>query len=124
MELDRISSNEAIHLIKAELFRTLGHPLRVRILEILRDGEQSVGALQAALDDNGAASQHLTVLRRQGLVASRKEGTSVFYSVKDARTFQLLETARQLLSARVEETAALLEGLVDAAPVGGAGPQR
>lgn len=116
--------NQAIHLIKAELFRTLGHPLRVRILEILRDGEQSVGALQAALDDHGAASQHLTVLRRQSLVSSRKEGTSVFYSVKDARTFQLLEIARQLLTARFEETAALLEGLADAAPAGQLGTRR
>lgn len=110
-------ASNAIHLVKADLFRTLGHPVRVRILELLQDGERSVGDLQAALNlDSGGASQHLTVLRRQGLLEGRKEGTSVFYSVKDARTFQLLETARQLLSARFEETQALLEGL--GAPVG------
>ena len=115
------SSGGAIHLAKAEFFRTLGHPIRVRIVELLRDGERSVGDLQSALKlDSGGASQHLAVLRREGVLARRKEGTSVFYSVKDVGTFQLLETARQILSARFEETQALLEGLAaPAAPLRG-----
>lgn len=122
MEANLEQTSNAIHLVKAELFRTLGHPIRVRILELLRDGERSVGDLQAALNlDSGGASQHLTVLRRQGLLEGRKEGTSVFYSVKDARTFQLLETARQILSARFEETQALLKDLaIPVAPRRGA----
>lgn len=84
----------------------------MRIVELLRDGERSVRDLQSALElDSGGASQHLMVLRREGLLERRKEGTSVFYSVKDVRTFQLVAMARQILSTRFEETQALLEGL-------------
>lgn len=105
-----------IHQIKAEFFRTLGHPARVRILELLRDGELSVGELQAELGiDSSGASQHLAAMRRQGLLESRREGTSVFYRVRDPRVFQLLETARQLIGSHLEETQALLE-LDDSAP--------
>ena len=98
--------------LKAELFRALGHPLRLRVLEELLRGERSVGELQAALGpDRGGASQHLSALRRQGLLESRKEGTSVLYRVKDPRTFQLLEVARQILGAELEETQSLLADL-------------
>src|SRR5260221_8867542 len=65
-----------VHEVKANLFRVLGHPARVRILELLREEELSVGALQVALDlDSGGTSQHLAALRRIGLVESRREGT-------------------------------------------------
>lgn len=106
-----------IHQVKADFFRTLGHPVRVRILELLLYGEQTVGALQAALRlDSSGTSQHLSVLRRQGVLESRREGTNVYYRVKDARTFQLLDVARQVLSAHLEETHALLGHLTAAAP--------
>ena len=96
-----------IHRVKAEFFRTLGHPVRVRILELLRDGE-----LQHQLDlDSSGTSQHLGALRKQGVLESRRDGTSVHYRVKDPRTFQLLEVARQILSAHLEETTAILGDL-------------
>ena len=67
-----------IYVAKAEFFRVLGHPARVRILELLREGEHSVGELQVALGlDSSGTSQHLGVLRRQGILESRREGTSV-----------------------------------------------
>jgi ArsR family transcriptional regulator len=108
-----------IYRLKAEFFRLLGHPARVRILELLRDGERSVGDLQAALGlDSSGTSQHLTAMRRQGLLESRRVGTSVYYSVKDPRMFQLLEIARQVLTGRLEETRELLGDLAGvAAPV-------
>lgn len=106
---------QPIHRIKAEFFRVLGHPVRVRILELLRDGERSVGDLQAALEiDSSGTSQHLGALRKQGLLDSRREGTSVFYRVKDPRTFQLLEVARQILTGHFEDTQALLGELAQA----------
>lgn len=108
----RMSGEDAapIYQLKAELFRMLGHPARVRILELLRAGEQSVGDLQAALElDSSGTSQHLTAMRRQGLLVSRKAGKSVFYGVKDPRIFQVLESARQVLTAHLEETSALLD---------------
>jgi DNA-binding transcriptional ArsR family regulator len=99
-----------VHVAKANLFRTLGHPARVHILELLRGGEHSVGALQEALGlDSGGTSQHLAALRRIGLVESRREGTSVFYRVSDQEVFSLLEAGRELVLHAVEEQHALLE---------------
>jgi DNA-binding transcriptional ArsR family regulator len=104
-----IAPSLPIYKLKAELFRTLGHPVRVRILELLRDGERTVGDLQAALGlDSSGTSQNLSALRRQGLVDNRREGTSVYYRIKDPRTLHLLEVARQILTSALEETQALL----------------
>ena len=101
-----------LYVTKASLFRTLGHPARVRILELLRDGEHAVGALQEALDlDSGGTSQHLAALRRIGLVESRREGTSVFYRAADRRVFDLLDTGRELIARSLAEQQELLEEL-------------
>ena len=101
-----------LYVTKATLFRTLGHPARVRILELLRDGEHSVGALQEALGlDSGGTSQHLAALRRIGLVESRKEGTSVFYRVADPRVLDLLDIGRALIARSLQEQQVLLEEL-------------
>ena len=101
-----------MHDVKANLFRVLGHPARVLILELLREGERSVGALQAELDlDSGGTSQHLAALRRIGLVESRREGTSVYYRVADERVFDLLEAGRSIISRQLAEQQAILQDL-------------
>jgi DNA-binding transcriptional ArsR family regulator len=101
-----------IHEAKAGLFRVLGHPARVRILELLRDGERSVGALQAELGlDSGGASQHLAALRRIGLVQSRRDGTSVYYRVDDERVFDLLAAGRGIIARRLAEQQSILDDL-------------
>jgi len=101
-----------LYVTKAALFRTLGHPARVRILELLRDGEHSVGALQEALDlDSGGTSQHLAALRRIGVVGSRKEGTSVYYRASDPQVFELLDVGRALIARSLQEQQELLEEL-------------
>lgn len=103
---------QPVHEVKADLFRVLGHPARVRILELLREGERSVGALQAELGlDSGGTSQHLAALRRIGLVEARREGTSVFYRVGDRRVFELLEAARAIITRRLAEQRSILEDL-------------
>ncbi len=110
-----------IHRIKAEFFRTLGHPARVRVLELLRDGEMemTVGDLQAELGiDSSGTSQHLSAMRKQGILEARKEGTSVFYKVRDPRVFQLLESARQVIGSHLEEANALLGELGESPPGG------
>ena len=101
-----------VHEAKATLFRVLGHPARVRILELLREGERSVGALQAELElDSGGTSQHLAALRRIGLVASRREGTSVYYRVEDEGVFDLLAAGRSIISRRLATEQSLLHEL-------------
>jgi ArsR family transcriptional regulator len=106
-----------IYVLKSDFFRVLGHPTRVRILELLRDGERFVGELQEALAlDSSGTSQHLGALRRQGLLESRREGTSVYYRVRDPRMFQLLEVARQILTSNLTDAQSLLAGLQAGAP--------
>src|SRR5437660_8570644 len=106
------SKTGSVHEVKANLFRVLGHPARVRILELLREGERSVGALQAELElDSGGTSQHLAALRRIGLVGSRREGTSVYYRVADDEAFVLLAAGRAIISRRLAEQQSLLEDL-------------
>ena len=101
-----------IHEVKANLFRVLGHPARVRILELLRDGERSVGSLQAELGlDSGGTSQHLAALRRIGLVDSRREGTSVYYRVDDPRVFDLLAAGRAIIGRQLAEQQSILHDL-------------
>jgi DNA-binding transcriptional ArsR family regulator len=103
---------DPIYVVKADFFRILGHPARVRILELLRDGERAVGDLQEQLQlDSSGTSQHLAALRRQGLLDTRREGTSVYYRVRDPRMFQLLEVARQVLTASIAHNQELLDSL-------------
>lgn len=103
-----------VYALKADFFRVLGHPARVRVLQLLRGGELSVGALQEALElDSSGTSQHLGALRKQGLVTSRKEGTSVYYRVADPRTLELLELAKQIIATTLEHNMTLLDDLAE-----------
>lgn len=104
--------------VNAEFFRALGHPARVCVLEQLRaNQEMSVRDLEAALQiESGGASQHLSAMRRHGLLAARRQGTSVFYRVADPRTFRLLGIARQILTTHFRYTQTLLVDLNYAGP--------
>lgn len=101
-----------IYQVKAEFFKTLGHPARIRILEVLRDGERPVNELIPEVGiEPSHLSQQLAVLRRANLVRSRKDGSSVLYSVSEPRVFQLLEVAKAILTSSLTETRELLEEL-------------
>src|SRR4051794_28251692 len=102
--------SEALRSFKAELFKALGHPTRIRILEILRGGEASVSELQASLDvDAPSVSQQLAVLRARRLVETRKAGSNVFYRVRDPQVWQILDAGRELFLSYLEELRAGLE---------------
>jgi ArsR family transcriptional regulator len=102
-----------VHEVKANLFRVLGHPARVRILELLRDdGEHSVGALQLALGlSDGNTSQHLAALRRIGVVESRRQGTTIYYRVENTRVFDLLAAGRDIIAAQITGQQSMLRDL-------------
>ena len=103
---------EPIYQIKAEFFKVLGHPARIRILELLRGGERSVGQLVPDVGlEPSHLSQQLGVLRRANILAGRKEGAAVFYSVVDPRIFQLLEIARAILTSTLAGSSQLLAQL-------------
>src|SRR5690606_20835784 len=98
--------------IKAELFKALAHPLRVRALELLVMGERSVGDLASALDvDLSHLSQQLAVLRRAEVVETRREGNTIFYSVPNPGIAALLTTARQLIVSSLQNSSSLLASL-------------
>lgn len=98
--------------IKADLFRSLGHPARIRILESLAGGERSVGELQPLVGIEAShLSQQLGVLRRAGLVAGRKEGSMVHYRIVDPDLTDLLAVAKRLLITSLSRTQGLLAGL-------------
>jgi ArsR family transcriptional regulator len=104
--------SDPVYVTKAQLFRVLGHPVRIRILELLSDGERTVGDLQAELElDSSGTSQHLGALRQLGLLEARREGTSVYYRIKDPRVSELLAVARQILTSALSDSHALLSEL-------------
>ena len=110
-DLDR-ARDTPIYKIKAEFFKTLGHPARIRVLEVLREGERSVSDLVPEVGlEASHLSQQLAVLRRANLVQTRKEGTSVVYSVGNPMIFELLDVARRILTSSLVDTRALLEEL-------------
>jgi ArsR family transcriptional regulator len=103
---------------KAELFKALAHPIRVRVLEVLVDGARPVGELAELLDvEMSHLSQQLGVLRRAQVVVSRRERSTVYYSLRDPRMSQLLVTAKQLLATGLRESQALLVDLEQASEV-------
>ena len=86
-----------LSLITSEFFKSLAHPMRIRILEALRGGEVGVNDLSARLGvEQSTLSQQLSVLRKSNIVTGRKDGLNVYYSVSDPAIFRLLEEARQI----------------------------
>jgi DNA-binding transcriptional ArsR family regulator len=100
---------DPVYAVKAQMFKVLGHPVRIRILELLTDGEMTVGDLQRELQlDSSGTSQHLAALRQQGILESRRAGTSVYYRLRDPRVSQLLAVAKQILTSALTDSHALL----------------
>ncbi|HET9490976.1 MAG TPA: metalloregulator ArsR/SmtB family transcription factor [Methylomirabilota bacterium] len=97
---------------KADFFKALAHPLRIRLLELLRAREHSVQELQAALGlDQSTVSQQLAVLRAKNVVGARKERTTVRYAVRDPLVGDLLDVARRIFNNQLTGTRTLLREL-------------
>jgi ArsR family transcriptional regulator len=103
-----------LYQAKAELFRTLGHPIRIRVLELLQDGPKVVRDLLADLDiEPSSLSQQLAVLRRAGVVSSSRDGANVVYALAASDVAELLAAARRLLADILNDRDALLAELQD-----------
>ncbi|MBG0832487.1 winged helix-turn-helix transcriptional regulator [Planomonospora sp. ID67723] len=88
-----------LYQAKAEFFRTLGHPVRIRVLELLRDGPLPVRDLLAKIDvEASSLSQQLAVLRRAGVVTATREGATVVYALSTPDMADLLDSARWILT--------------------------
>lgn len=101
-----------LQTFKARFFRALAHPTRIRILEILVRGERTVQELQTALSiDQPLVSQQLAVLRNQGIVSARRDGTSVHYALRDPLVGALLDVARRIFNNHLDNSQGLLREL-------------
>jgi|BarGraIncu00222A_1022003.scaffolds.fasta_scaffold40250_1 ArsR family transcriptional regulator len=106
-----------LYQLKAEFFKTLGHPARIRVLELLGQREHAVSELLPVVGVEATnLSQHLAVLRRAGLVVTRKDGAAVYYSLTSPRVAELLAVARGILTEVLSEQVGLLADL--RAPLG------
>ena len=102
----------ALRRFKAEVFQALAHPTRIHIAECLQDGELPVSVLLERVGIEPAnLSQHLAVLRSKGLVVNRKEGTQVFYALRDPLLSEVLGNMRRYFQAHVQEALRILEEL-------------
>ena len=88
-----------LYQAKAEFFRMLGHPVRIRVLELLQDGPMPVRDLLAAIEvEPSSLSQQLAVLRRFGIVTATREGTTVIYALAGGDVADLMRAARRILT--------------------------
>ena len=103
---------DPLHVWKAEFFKALAHPARLRILEFVRGGERSAGDIVQALGmEQSNASKHLSVLRTRNLLVSRREGTTILYSARDPVLYDVLDLLRTYFHEQLSEVRGLLEAL-------------
>jgi ArsR family transcriptional regulator len=101
-----------LYQLKAEFFKTLGHPARIRVLELLSERGHAVAEMLPEVGIEPAhLSQQLAVLRRANLVVTRKEGSTVYYSLTSPDIAELLRVARTILSGVLAGQAELLADL-------------
>jgi len=107
---------DSLRNFKADFFKALSNPARIKILELLRTSELSVTELQERLGiEASSVSQHLSVLRHKNIVDSRKAGTTVYYWVRDREVFELLDVARRIFNNQLKDTRSTLEQLEEEA---------
>jgi len=100
---------DVLRQFKANIFQALGHPTRIAIIEVLRDGELPAGVIIERLGiEQANASQHLSILRLKHIVTSRKEGNQVFYSVRDPLLIEVLDIMRRYFQAHIEGAMSML----------------
>jgi len=102
----------SLQIFKADFFRALAHPVRIRILEVLGTGEHSVQELQEALRlEQPLVSQQLAILRAKNIVTTRKVGTTVKYALSDRLITKLLSVAREIFNNHLVDTQTMLREL-------------
>src|ERR1700678_2722495 len=103
---------DALRQFKAEFFQALAHPTRIAIVELVRDGELSAGALIERLGiEQANASQHLAVLRAKNILINRKTGNQVFYAVRDPLIIEVLDVMRRYFHTHMSGVLATLKAI-------------
>lgn len=93
----------------ANIFKALSHPTRLHIVQLLQEGPLCVCDILPQIDsEQSNTSQHLAVLRNQGIVESKKEGSMVIYRIKSPEIYAMIDIAEQIILRQIEETKASL----------------
>jgi len=101
---------DALRQFKAGIFKVLAHPTRIHIIETLRSGELSVGAILEQVPVEPAnLSQHLSILRHSHLVVTRKDGNQVLYNLRDPLLIDVLNAMRKYFQKHFEDSIAMLQ---------------
>jgi ArsR family transcriptional regulator len=104
--------SQPLYQAKAEFFKTLGHPARIRILELLAEREHAVAELLPEIGIEPAhLSQQLAVLRRMNLVTARRDGSTVYYAMVSPQVGELLRVARTILVEVLSSQTEILDDL-------------
>lgn len=100
----------SVQQFKADFFKALAHPLRIRILELLGQGDKNVNELQLLIGSEGSAvSQQLAVLRAKNIVKGMKDGNKVTYTLCDPMILELLKVAKQIFNNHLVDTISILD---------------
>jgi DNA-binding transcriptional ArsR family regulator len=111
---ERYKLNLELQQFKADFFKALSHPLRIRILELLSEGDKNVNELQTLIGSEGSAvSQQLAILRSKNIVYGTKDGNRVVYSLRDPMIKELLAIARQIFNNHLIDTISMLDKFND-----------
>ncbi len=103
---------EKLLLFKAEFFKALANPLRIRILDELREKELTVTELKERLEvELPHVSQQLRILKSKNLVTARKQGNNIYYSCSDAAVFELLDVAKKIFNNHLVDIQSTLQQL-------------
>ena len=114
----KLKSRHQLSNFKAEFFKALAHPLRISILDALREGELTVNEISQRFEVESAnASQQLSILRNRNIVFARKVGTNVYYSVSDRSIFKLLDAAKEIFNNHLIGVRDMLEEIHTVPPV-------
>ena len=98
-----------VRQLKAEIFQALAHPTRIFVVEVLRGRELPAGTIAERVGvDPSSLSQHLSLLRSRRVIASRREGNQIFYSVSDKVVFEILDAMRRHLQGHLEDAMTVL----------------
>jgi ArsR family transcriptional regulator len=109
--MERIMEEMAIQL-KAEVLKALAQPTRLKILEMLRNGERCICEIVPAINgEQSNISRHISTMQKSHLISTRKDGVKVMVKVRDPRIFEILDTVGLFLKTQMQEQSRVMRAL-------------
>ncbi len=109
---EEIFMEERVLELKAEVLKALAQPTRLKILELLRNGERCICEIVPAINgEQSNISRHISLMQKSHLVTTRKDGVKVMVKVRDPRVFEILDRISIILRNRMSEQSRLIKSL-------------